>query len=272
MMVLFLYREKTVDPTIKISFVLNTFLVRTLNARPTYLFSNTWGYWDAATNRINGMLGDLIDRKAHMGGSPAFLLTDRVSKFEFVSVSTPTDAYFTFRPPPLSNVANIYYLPFNGTVWIGSGAIILVSCLIIYISIKRKEDANDERTRFSDIILLAIAAVCQMGSDVNTRHLSSKISTVSMTSLRRCIFKRVCSFSFSCFSCSCSHRIRLILFRCCKQQRKVFERWKICTIQSLNMASRTHRTIGSISNKRPVRFRKKFIRKKLRLQMKSRIS
>lgn len=150
-----------------------------LNVTPEYLYTNTWGYWDVKTNRINGMFGDLIDKYAHIGGTAGFMLPDRISKFEYLSTVTPTKAKFIFRAPPLSNVANIYYMPFKSNVWIVSGCMVFVACLVIYWAVNRdRRDSDEKNARFSDIALLGIGAICQMGSAIETRHLSTKISTI----------------------------------------------------------------------------------------------
>lgn len=150
-----------------------------MNATGAFTFTNTWGYFDNVTNRVNGLLGELLDKKAEIGGTCSFMLSDRVAKFDFISMVTPTLVSFIFRPPPLSHVTNIYYLPFKGTVWVCSGLLVLIACVAIYQSVRQQRD--DDKTRISDIALLGVGGICQMGANVETKFLSTKISTVRKT-------------------------------------------------------------------------------------------
>lgn len=153
-----------------------------MNATGVFTYTNTWGYFDQATNRVNGLFGELLDKTADIGGTSSFMLPDRVARFEFVSMVVPTLASFMFRPPPLSHVANIYYLPFKGTVWFASGLLVLVSCFVIYLAVSRHR--GDDISRMSDIALMGVGAICQMGSHVETKFLSTKISTVCSKNLQ----------------------------------------------------------------------------------------
>lgn len=146
-----------------------------LNATHRFKFVDTWGYLNPKTKKINGMLGDLLSKESDIAGTSLFAVPDRVGVFEYATMVTPTKTRFLFRAPPLSYVANIYYLPFKTTVWIGSGVVVLFACLVTYQAIKRN---SEETARASDIILLGIGAICQMGSQLETKLLSAKISTV----------------------------------------------------------------------------------------------
>lgn len=157
-----------------------------MNATGVFTYTNTWGYFDPATNRVTGLFGELLDKKADIGGTSSFMLPDRVDKFEFVSMVVPTLASFIFRPPPLSHVANIYYLPFKGTVWACSGLLVIMACFVIYQAVSRHR--SDDTSRISDIALLGVGAICQMGGRVETKFLSTKISTVRKRILS---FKRI---------------------------------------------------------------------------------
>lgn len=153
-----------------------------MNATGVFTYTNTWGYFDAATNRVTGLFGELLDKTADIGGTSSFMLPDRVAKFEFVSMIVPTLASFIFRPPPLSHVANIYYLPFEWTVWAGSGSMIMFSCFVIYLAFSRHR--GDRISRVSDVALLCVGAICQMGNHIETKFLSTKISTVRKTNIQ----------------------------------------------------------------------------------------
>lgn len=162
----------------------------TLNATRRYKFVNTWGYWHPVTKTINGMLGDLKDNVSEIGGTSLFPTEDRVVHYDYSSMITNSRTRFIFRAPPLSNVANIYYLPFHGMVWVCSGALVFISCLAIFFSYRgagvlRPEDPIDvadateaSGVRGTDVVLLGIGAIAQMGSQLEAKFLSARISTV----------------------------------------------------------------------------------------------
>lgn len=110
------------------------------------------------------------------------MLPDRIPRFEFVSMVTPTFCSFIFRPPPLSHVANIYYLPFKGTVWASAGLLVIIAGFVIYLAVSRHR--GEDTSRISDIALLGVGAICQMGVHVETKFLSTKISTVCINNIQ----------------------------------------------------------------------------------------
>lgn len=162
-----------------------TLAITTLNATPEYIFANTWGYWNKTTNRLSGMLGDIFYGRAQVGGTPSFITKERIDQFDFLTKTSSAKVAFIIRSPPLSNVVNIYYLPFNSTVWKVSGLMVAISCLTIYLSVNRhlgpeKKLVTTTTTtiRISDVVLLAIGAICQMEFAIPTNRLSTRLSTV----------------------------------------------------------------------------------------------
>lgn len=156
-----------------------------LNATKRYKYVDTWGYIDPVTKKINGMLGDILDRRSLITGTSLFIVPERVALYEYIAMLTPTKFAFIFRAPPLSYVSNIYALPFNGGVWFASAVLVAVSCVCIYTAIGRQQDRGkradqaEEPVRPSDVALLGVGAICQMGSTLEARRLSGKVSTVS---------------------------------------------------------------------------------------------
>lgn len=188
-------RDNTVDTISKTNYVLVDILMDTLNVTHRYKFVDTWGYFHPVTKQINGMLGDLKDGVSVIAGTSLFPTEERVPHFDYSSMITPTKTRFIFRAPPLSNVANIYYLPFQGMVWLCSGALVFISCLAIYCSFRGMastassgaDEGGETSTstpsgavavRGTDIVLLGVGAIAQMGSALEARCLSARISTI----------------------------------------------------------------------------------------------
>lgn len=244
-----------------------------MNATGVFTYTKTWGYFDSATNRVTGMFGELLEKKADIGGTSSFMLPDRVARFEFVSMVVPTLASFIFRPPSLSNVANIYYLPFKGMVWVCSGLLVVIACFVIYLAVSRHH--GDTTSRISDIALLGVGAICQMGSHVETKFLSTKISTVRKTSILNASLyiteQNFRYFSSSSYS-SCTRRTRLTLCRCCSLPPRAFEHWSICCIRGSSWVSKTLRTIVGILRTRWNLCGVQYMKRKLRRLIKSQIS
>lgn len=90
---------------------------------------------------------------------------------------------FILRAPPISYVSNIYYLPFDGIVWICSISMIVLCTAVIAVTLKfhsERDTAGREKMTTSDYILFSIAATCQMGSNLLTNLLSARVSIVSI--------------------------------------------------------------------------------------------
>lgn len=105
------------------------------------------------------------------------MTTERLPYIEFISVTVTTSVEFLFRPPPLSYVSNIYYLPFDIVVWICALILVVVSTTIIYITYRFNKGSGEQIT-LSDFFLYAVGTICQMGSHQVAKKSSGKIATV----------------------------------------------------------------------------------------------
>lgn len=130
----------------------------------------------------------MLTIELYIVGTPLFITKDRIKIIEYLSMTTPTTSGFLFREPPLSYVTNIYSMPFNMIVWVTSGTIVTIATFIISITFKLQyqlnkldRDENEDQLRISDVILLSIAAACQMGSTLQPRIISARISTVKFS-------------------------------------------------------------------------------------------
>lgn len=105
---------------------------------------------------------------------------ERIDYMDYVSMTYPSKISFVLRSPPISYVSNIYYLPFNGVVWICSISLVILSTIVTAFILKfsLSRDEATEHLKISDYFLFAIASSCQMGSDILTKILSARISMV----------------------------------------------------------------------------------------------
>lgn len=153
------------------------------------MYTDNFGYMNKTTNKFNGLVGDLIDGRADIGGTAIFMTTVRVPLIDYLTLTTDTAIKFIFRAPPLSNVANIYILPFDKTVWLCTGVLLMIFVLVIFGIIKILNhrtkiwpDSRNSRRSLdicSNSFLMGISAICQMDFEWPMKILSGKISTVS---------------------------------------------------------------------------------------------
>lgn len=106
---------------------------------------------------------------------------DRIDYLDYLSMTIPSTIAFVLRSPPISYVSNIYYLPFTGTVWLCSIALVVLCTVVIALTLKfhLKSGKETEHLKMSDYFLFAVASACQMGTDIITKVLSTRISMVS---------------------------------------------------------------------------------------------
>lgn len=107
---------------------------------------------------------------------------DRITYLEYLTQTISIPIGFVFRSPPISYVSNIYYLPFTGIVWLCSIALVILCTFITSLTIVFRFSSDDDikNMNTSDYFLFAIASVCQMGTEVFTKVLSTRISMVSL--------------------------------------------------------------------------------------------
>ncbi|XP_055699183.1 glutamate receptor 3-like [Phlebotomus papatasi] len=153
-----------------------------LNATRTFIHRNSWGFQNKTTGQWHGMLGDILEGKAEIGGTSLFIIPERVSIIEYLTLTVSTHGAFIFRPPPLSYVTNIFYLPFQGYVWLSCLALLILCTSIFFLTwqwnLKITENKQkNEQLRISDAVLTAVGAVTQQGSEREPRMMSGKVSS-----------------------------------------------------------------------------------------------
>lgn len=199
-----LFRDIT-DFASKVSYCITNLLIESVNASVSYEYVNTWGYGNLSQpDKLKGLVGALVRNEIDIGGNFSFknktkaekykhqrkfeflgtvlfITADRLPYIEYLSETIKVHMAFVFRPPPLSQVSNIYGLPFNTTLWICVLFMFMLCTTIIgiiYFFSKQKNDGNFYK---SDLILLAIATMCQMGGQIIPKTASAKIAMVKIT-------------------------------------------------------------------------------------------
>lgn len=112
-------------------------------------------------------------------GTVLFITPERLPYIEYLSETLSAHMAFVFRAPPLSHVSNIFILPFDTMLWICVLCFIILSTTIIgiiYFLTKEKYETFNK----SDLMMLAICTICQMGVHLVPRTLSAKIATVNI--------------------------------------------------------------------------------------------
>lgn len=112
-------------------------------------------------------------------GTVMFITADRIPHIEFLAVTLTVTFAFIFRAPPLSYVSNIYYLPFDGVVWICAIILIIVGTILVFIVYKFSKEDTSHLTA-SDFVMHGITTVCQMGSQVIPTTAAGKFTTVNL--------------------------------------------------------------------------------------------
>lgn len=173
-----IHSDGHIDGISKATYIITKRLMESLNASVEYVTTNTWGYRNPKTGIYSGMTGHLQRKEVDIGGTILYMVADRVPLIEYVAMTTPTKAHFVFRPPPLSYVSNIYYLPFTGVVWICTICLVLFATAVLYLSYHYGWDELMRRYTKSDFLLIAIGTVCQMGTQISPRIISGRVSLV----------------------------------------------------------------------------------------------
>ncbi|XP_063697767.1 ionotropic receptor 75a-like [Culicoides brevitarsis] len=169
------YKAKEVDAAIRSGFTQIDLLVKTFNASVRFALHEKFGYDE--TGIWVGSYGSVINDHADITATPLFVQARRIDVIDYIDTLLPIRAYFIFRFPNLSTVKNIYVLPFSRTVWLCLGAFIVISVLTAFFMMRSEEKIikNTQKRSISQVIFLILSIVCQMGSELEARILSTRI-------------------------------------------------------------------------------------------------
>lgn len=182
-------RDKHIDSIEKVNYVLVEHLAKMINAKLNYTIRDTWGYKNNES-KWSGMIGELTENRADIGGTPLFFTSDRIDIIEYIAMTTPTRSKFVFREPKLSYVTNVYTLPFDNYVWYSTMGLVVIAACVLFVAVKwewilrskehvYEEQANDElRASVSDVAFLSFGAVCQQGAATLPYSSPGRITTI----------------------------------------------------------------------------------------------
>ncbi|GAB0086032.1 uncharacterized protein DMENIID0001_000070 [Sergentomyia squamirostris] len=175
-------KDRQIDPISKVNYHLTNIVLDKMNATREYKYYKDWGAKNHSKAEFQGYTRDIIDGNLDIASTPMFLFSHRVEHVDFITFTFVTYAAFIFRPPPLSTVANIFYLPFQGFVWISAIVILILSICTGYFTWKKDAQikASEENFRASDAILTAVSAITQQGTDLMTNTFSGRIILFSL--------------------------------------------------------------------------------------------
>ncbi|KAK0165908.1 hypothetical protein PV328_004386 [Microctonus aethiopoides] len=181
------YKDKLVDAVTKANYVWLQLIAERMNVTVNFTLRNTWGYRDK-NGTWSGMIG-LLDRgEIDIGGTATFPTKDRIGVVDYVQLYSPVGSRFLFRRPSLSYTSNLFILPFDRTVWIAIGVLLILVFGNLYISLKcewNKIKSNqfrrnlpgelEENPSLSDNFIILIGAVLQQGFNYEPYTISSRI-------------------------------------------------------------------------------------------------
>ncbi|XP_050301525.1 ionotropic receptor 75a-like [Anthonomus grandis grandis] len=202
------YRDKHIDSPTKINFALYNMVCDMLNCTQIRIFTDDWGFeiFNKTLNRTvfrHGMFEDLMNDKADIAGTVAFMPASRLSYFKYLFAPIKDfSLHFVFKAPPLAFYSNIVVLPFDTLVWLTIGAVLVFCGILIntifHWEVKQKKFAKElaiykeNEPSLLDVVMMQIAVVCQIDFYYEPKSLSGKITTFTLL-----IF---CTFIYTAFS------------------------------------------------------------------------
>uniref|UniRef100_A0A6P7FKM0 Ionotropic receptor 75a-like isoform X1 n=1 Tax=Diabrotica virgifera virgifera TaxID=50390 RepID=A0A6P7FKM0_DIAVI len=181
-------RYKHVDSITKVNYFLLEHVADFINAKLNLSFEDTWGY-KVNNSDYSGMMGHLLRKEVDIGGTPLFILEERIDLLDYIAMPTATYSRFIFREPKLSYVTNVFTLPFNRQVWASTIALVTITGLVLYFIMKweykRKSNfchedqlSPNNEVSIAEVALLSYGAFCQQASNIVPTSIPGRITTI----------------------------------------------------------------------------------------------
>ncbi|KAJ3665640.1 hypothetical protein Zmor_001128 [Zophobas morio] len=185
------YRYRHIDNYSKLNYNTISYLLEMLNFTTIFIQRDSWGYKAPnASHFEGGMFGDLETGSAELGGTVSYYTADRLNIVEYVSIQSPIEVKFILKAPPLSNVRNLFTLPFEANVWFCLSLVSAVTVFILYVVVMCEEKYRQNfkkydiveyiKPKFLDVAMVQIGCCTQQGSDTEPRSSSGRIILLIM--------------------------------------------------------------------------------------------
>ncbi|CAK9798643.1 Ionotropic receptor 75a [Anthophora quadrimaculata] len=132
-------------------------------------------------------------REIDIGGTGTFFIAQRIGVVDYVQLYTHTRSSFIFRQPLLSTVSNIFTLPFQRSVWIAIGILLLLVLALLHFTSKWEfhrgaspatakywQQFNPAEQTLSDNFMVVLGAVAQQGYSYEPYRVSPRIVTLML--------------------------------------------------------------------------------------------
>ncbi|GBP35769.1 Glutamate receptor 4 [Eumeta japonica] len=164
------------DSITKMSYNVMKLCFEMLNATEKVIFTHTWGYPDK-NGRWQGLIDHLLRNEADLGTITIFT-KERMAYIDYIAMVGTTAVRFVFREPPLSNVSNVFTLPFARGVWLAILVCLLASALFLYITSKWEATVGMHPLQldgsWADVLILITGAVLQQGCTLEPRYAAGR--------------------------------------------------------------------------------------------------
>ncbi|XP_071448654.1 ionotropic receptor 75a-like [Hetaerina americana] len=199
------------DTSTKMNYHLLKQIFDVMNATTRFVTVDSWGYEENGT--YDGMVGQVLRGEVEIGGTPLLINRERVEILEYLGITSHSKFRFIFRQPRLPAVGNIFLLPFGTSVWVSSFAMLVITSIFLYSTIKAEKiyyennwDLAQELAKaghhdvmkeskmkgwmrkmakvkfiqdsWSDITFLTLGALCQQGFPSEARGTAGRVVTI----------------------------------------------------------------------------------------------
>ncbi|KDR16070.1 hypothetical protein L798_10082 [Zootermopsis nevadensis] len=178
------WRYKHINSLTKFHYILVEHLSRMLNFRTNVTPVNSWGFPVNNTANYDGVIGLLQRGEIEVSSVGLLHKTARMDIVDYAGETVCYEGAFLFLKPSLSDVSNIYTLPFSRAVWVTYLVAMAVFSYALYVT-QRAESGLDESQgtqplSLSDSLLTVVGIICQEGTTRDPQRISSRIILLSL--------------------------------------------------------------------------------------------
>ncbi|XP_069704782.1 ionotropic receptor 75a-like [Periplaneta americana] len=139
--------------------------------------TDSWGYPKIGSRCYDGVVGLLECGDIEIGAVGLLQKDARLDRIDYAGETIDFGGKFMFLKPSLSEVSNIYTLPFNSSVWIAYTVIMAILTVALYMSQRMEQHTNPDEPPllFGDAALNSLALICQEGTPRSPESMSSRI-------------------------------------------------------------------------------------------------